>query len=61
MKTSFLVSALIVLTMMDVSAKTDKAVFDPVERIVAIGDVHGDFIKFRSGLEMADLIDAKQD
>ena len=61
MKTSFLVSALIVLTMMDVSAKTDKAVFDPVERIVAIGDVHGDFIKFRSALEMADLIDAKQD
>ena len=53
-------AALITLTMMDVSAKTDKAVFDPFERIVAIGDVHGDFIKFRSALEMADLIDAKQ-
>lgn len=53
-------AALITLTMMDVSAKTDKAVFDPVERIVAIGDVHGDFIKFRSALGIADLIDAKQ-
>lgn len=55
------VAALIILTMMDVSSKTDKAIFEPVERIVAIGDVHGDFIKFRSALEMADLIDAQQD
>lgn len=60
MKKLFSVSALIFLTTMEVSSRSDKAVFDPVDRIVAIGDVHGDFIKFRSALEMKELIDSKQ-
>ena len=60
MKKLFSALALAFLTTMDVSSRTDKAVFDTVDRIVAIGDVHGDFVKFRSALEMADLIDSKQ-
>ena len=45
---------------MDVSTEYDRAVFDPVDRILVIGDIHGDFDKFRSVLEMARLIDPDQ-
>lgn len=40
-------------------AKEDKAVYDPVERIVVVGDLHGDFESFKEVLESAKLIDSK--
>ena len=48
-----------VLLWIDAVARPDPAEFKAVDRIVVVGDVHGDFERFKAVLESADLIDSK--
>ena len=42
-----------------VMAKPDPSLFGEVERIIVVGDVHGDFERFKSVLESAEVINSK--
>ena len=53
-----LVVALVALSTASVASANDAATFTGVERIVAIGDVHGDYEQFRRVLRDAGLIDS---
>jgi calcineurin-like phosphoesterase family protein len=47
------------IAMTSVSAKIDKAEFESIDRLVVVGDVHGDFERFKAVLKSANLIDSK--
>ena len=60
MKRFPLIALLGLLALASLVAKPNSAEFEPVDRIVVVGDVHGDFTQLLAVLESAELIDAKR-
>ena len=50
---------LLVFFLMALQAISSESVFSKVERIVAVGDIHGDFGQFVKALRLANLLDEK--
>ena len=53
------VNLIVILIAQVLLARPDQAEFDAVERIIVVGDVHGDFDKFKDVLQSAGIIDSK--